>query len=191
MTMDDVTDDPSKSDFLDTTIDFDVLEHHLEFLVHRAALTVRREFVVHVEGRQIRPLTFNVLVLVGANPGISQSELIAALASDKGTMARLIRELQAMGWLESIARTRDRRRKGVYLAPAGAHVVEQLKSSAQHCMRRLDGVFSSQEHRLLQELLGRLIVAGDIPGQQMGTSSQSRQEPGLSLAVGARHVRSR
>lgn len=139
-----------------SAIDLDMLAGHLGFALHRAATILRRSFVLRVSDSQVRPMTFNVLVLVGANPGIGQAELAAALALDKGTLANLIKGLQMREWLEVRHREDDRRRKGVFLSLAGVRALERFKAEVATHASAFNDVYTSAEMKLLFELLQRI-----------------------------------
>jgi DNA-binding MarR family transcriptional regulator len=137
----------------DAALDLSVLSQHLEFIAHRALLHLRRELI---QQGGVRPIAFNALTLIGANPGVTQSELAEALALDKGTAAHLSRELEEQGWIERRHRESDRRWKGVYLSPRGVQELERLKQKVSPVMERVRTLYTEPEYRLLTELLGRL-----------------------------------
>jgi DNA-binding MarR family transcriptional regulator len=134
-------------------LDYDILKEHIGFAAHRAILVLIREFVMHL---RVRPVTFNALVLIGANPGVTQSELASALMLDKGTTAHLLRDLEQQGWIERRIRPNDRRWKGVYLSPRGVQEAARLKSEVRKLAQRIHSLYTAEEHRQLLELLNRI-----------------------------------
>lgn len=145
-------------DIARSSLDFDVLNEHIGFVAHRAILVLVREFVRQTGG--IRPVTFNALVLIGANPGVTQSELVGALMLDKGTAAHLLRDLEKAGWIERRTRLRDRRWKGVYLSPGGVQETARLKTEMRKLADRFRSLYTPDEHRQLLELLNHIVQAG-------------------------------
>lgn len=145
----------------DADLDLGLLGQHFEFVAHRALLRLRRELI---QQGGVRPIAFNALTLIGANPGVTQSELAEALALDKGTAAHLSRELEQQGWIERRHRESDRRWKGVYLSPRGVQELERLKQKVFPVMDRVRALYSEPEYRLLIELLGRLAPVGGTRG---------------------------
>jgi DNA-binding MarR family transcriptional regulator len=144
------------------SIDFDVLEDEIGFVTHRALLVMRRNFTLRASG--IRPGALNALVLIGVNPGLTQSELAQALILDKGTTARMLRELEQRGWIERRVRANDRRWKGVYLSPSGAREISELKLAMQAASRRVDALFTPQERSQLLTLLNRIVASSVSSG---------------------------
>jgi|HigsolmetaAR204D_1030405.scaffolds.fasta_scaffold00591_10 DNA-binding MarR family transcriptional regulator len=135
------------------SVNLDVLDRQIGFVARRALLALRREFALEV---QAKPIVFNALVLVGANPGIAQSSLARSLNLDKGTATHLIQELEDAGWIERRSRLNDRRRKGVFLAPNGVQEVARLKAQVQPLFDRINGLYSVEELNQLLSLLNRL-----------------------------------
>jgi DNA-binding MarR family transcriptional regulator len=135
-------------------VNLDVLQKHIGFAAHRAMLVLLREFVAATGG--VRPVTFNAMVLIGANPGITQSDLASTLMLDKGTAAHLLSDLEKQGWIERRARLNDRRWKGVYLSPSGVEEVARLKGAIRELEVRFHTLFTPDEHRQLIELLNRI-----------------------------------
>jgi DNA-binding MarR family transcriptional regulator len=139
------------------SVDFDVLNEHIGFAVHRAFLALLREFS-HQLG-PIRPIALNALVLVGANPGITQSQLVTALMLDKGTGAHLLSDLEKQGWIERRTCLNDRRGKGVYLTPAGVQEATRLKAEVRKLTDRFHALYTPDEYRQLFGMLNRIVTA--------------------------------
>jgi DNA-binding MarR family transcriptional regulator len=135
-------------------IDFDVLNGHIGFAAHRALLVMRREFMVEVGAP---PKVFNALVLIGANSGITQSELAQALILDKGTAAHLLRDLEKHHWIERKSRSGDRRWKGAYLSPSGVRELARLKLRVSEVAKRIHPLYTDEERALLLRLLTRAV----------------------------------
>jgi DNA-binding MarR family transcriptional regulator len=146
-----------------STLDYDVLKEHIGFAAHRAILVLMREFVMQTGG--IRPTTFNALVLIGANPGITQSQLAGALMLDKGTAAHLLGYLEMQGWIERRTLAEDRRWKGVYLSPGGVQEAARLKGEIRKLAVRFHGLYTREEHQQLLELLNRVVRAVEDGGE--------------------------
>jgi DNA-binding MarR family transcriptional regulator len=139
-------------------VDFGMLEQQIGFVAHRALLVMRRNFVLRAG--PLRSGALNALVLIGVNPGLTQSEIAQSLILDKGTTAHMLRDLEQRGWIERRTRSNDRRWKGVYLSPAGAREMSRLTIEMEALARRLDMLFTPQERAQLLALLNRIVDAG-------------------------------
>ncbi len=148
--------EPSDSALAVATVDLSPLSEHLVFAVHRAGLALRRDFMMHMGDVQVRPMAFSALVLLGANPGIAQAQLAAALMIDKGTAAHLVGDLQRRGWVESSSRADDRRCKNIFLSPLGVHMIDRISVAVQLHTRRIQALLTTDEQQQLLRLLHRV-----------------------------------
>jgi DNA-binding MarR family transcriptional regulator len=88
------------------------------------------------EHEQIRHrAAFDVLMLLGIYPGLSQSDLSRALVKDKSNTATLVRNLQARRWVARRAASDDGRRFGLYLTQAGVYQLAQMRRAHQRQKR--------------------------------------------------------
>ena len=62
-------------------IELGVLNEHLGYFVRRLQVWVFQDFIRRLAAIDISPAQFSVLVVIGANPGLSQTELATTLAS--------------------------------------------------------------------------------------------------------------
>lgn len=143
-------------------LNLDMLRGYIGFAAHRALLVIMREFVTQTGG--VRPITFNSLVLIGANPGITQSDFASVLMLDKGTAAHLLSDLEKQDLVERRNRLTDRRWKGVYLSPGGVQELARLKDEVRKLEARLHALFTPDERRQLIEMLDRIRLAVEPHG---------------------------
>ncbi len=66
-------------------IDLGVLPDLLGYQLRRAQLLVFQSFSKYLQARQVTPTQFAVLVLIGANPGLTQRVLSEAVGTDQST----------------------------------------------------------------------------------------------------------
>lgn len=142
-------------EFADSTaIDTDILGSSLDFAMHAATAILRRDLLARFD--VVRPVIFNLLVLVGANPGILQAQLADALLLDRGSAASLVKKLQHLRWVEHRVREDDRRCKGLFLSVTGARTLQNLKDQCQEHITRFKSLFTPDEYEMLLELLQRI-----------------------------------
>lgn len=140
----------------DPAISLDMLSNYLGFVLHRAVLALRRDFIANVGDPDLRPVLFNVMVVVEANPGIVQAELANALNLDKGTLTNLLRNLQQRGWIQTRHVHGDRRCKQVLVCEEGAQVLSQLRGEVTAHARKFEQVYTPEERDQLMRLLRRI-----------------------------------
>jgi DNA-binding MarR family transcriptional regulator len=139
-------------------LDLDILPELLGYNVRRAQIALWRDFVHTVAEGEIRPGMFSAIVLVRANPGISQIELAKELGIDKASMVGLIDRLEAAGWIVRKRSSEDRRRHGLTVTAAGQAMYKALKREMLEHERKFVQLYSPRELRQLIELLQRLHI---------------------------------
>jgi DNA-binding MarR family transcriptional regulator len=118
-----------------------------------AQQSVFRDFAASVPG--MSPGRVGMLLLIEANPGVTQSRLAHAVSRDRSTMVGVLDQLQAKGL---IARRRgaDRRTNGVWLTRSGRGVLLRAKRAIAVHERRVAARLSPAERAQLLELLARI-----------------------------------
>jgi DNA-binding MarR family transcriptional regulator len=112
-----------------------------------------RDFAASVQG--LSPGRIGLLILVDANPGVTQSRLAEAVQRDRSTMVGVIDLLEARGLVER-RRGDDRRTNGLWLTRAGRQLLARaLRRIAEH-ERRIAARLSPAERRRLLQLLGKI-----------------------------------
>lgn len=139
-------------------LDLDILPELLGYNVRRAQIALWRDFVHTVAEGEIRPGMFSAIVLVRANPGISQIELAKELGIDKASMVGLIDRLEGAGWIVRKRSLEDRRRHGLTVTPAGQSVYRELKREMIEHERKFVERYNARERKQLVELLQRLHI---------------------------------
>jgi len=118
-----------------------------------AQQAVFRDFAASVHG--LSPGRVGLLILIDANPGVTQSRLAEAAGRDRSTMVGVLDQLEARGWLER-RRGADRRTNGLWLTRAGKLLLARaLRAIAAH-ERRIAARLSPAERRELLALLARI-----------------------------------
>lgn len=127
----------------------DLLGYRLR-LAQQAAF---RDFAASVQG--LSPGRVGLLILIDANPGVTQSRLAEAVRRDRSTMVGVVDQLEARGLVER-RRGDDRRTNGLRLTRAGRLLLARaLRRIADH-ERRIASRLSPAERRRLLQLLGKI-----------------------------------
>jgi DNA-binding MarR family transcriptional regulator len=125
----------------------------LGYRLRLAQQAVFRDFAASVQG--LSPGRVGLLMLVDANPGITQSRLAEAARRDRSTMVGVVDQLEERGLIER-RRGADRRSNGLWLTRAGrAFLSRALQRIAAH-EQRIAARLSRSEHRQLLALLGKI-----------------------------------
>jgi DNA-binding MarR family transcriptional regulator len=137
-------------------LDYGVLEELLGYALRRAQVAMFLAFHAATRGEDITPPRFTALVLAGANPGIGQSTLGAALGIARSGAMMLTDWMEARGLAERRRRPGDGRAWGVHLTARGEKLLATMKRRIAAEDRRRSAVLTARERRELLRLLDRL-----------------------------------
>jgi DNA-binding MarR family transcriptional regulator len=113
------------------------------------------DFAQNMQGTGISPGLFGILVIIEANPGLTQQALADAAHLDRSTMVTVIDKLEDRNLVER--RAADRRSNGLFLTPGGVARLRLLKRKVAQHERRVVRNLSQSERKLLVALLQRLL----------------------------------
>jgi DNA-binding MarR family transcriptional regulator len=135
---------------------YDVLDELLGYSLRRAQVAMFVAFHEATRGMHITPPRFTALVVIGANPGLSQSVLGSVLGIARSGAMMLTDWFEERGLVERRHRPDDGRAWGLYLTRRGERLVQRMKQSVMKYDRKRAARLSGQERRELQRLLSKL-----------------------------------
>ena len=130
-----------------------VLPTLLGYRLRRAQQAVFRDFASGVA--EISPGRAGMLLLIDANPGVTQSRLAQAVGLDRSTMVGVIDALESRRLVER-RRGDDRRTNGLWLTAPGRAFVARMKRRIEMHERRVAAHLSAAERAQLLALLEKL-----------------------------------
>jgi DNA-binding MarR family transcriptional regulator len=95
------------------------LRENLPFLTRALRAYIRAENTDFYAALDAEQGEIVVLSVIGLNPGMSQNELAATLVFKKSAITKLVKDLEARGYLERAKSTSDRRFNALQLTAAG------------------------------------------------------------------------
>lgn len=104
---------------------------------------------------EVSPGRVGILLLVEANPGVTQSRLARAVHLDRSTMVGVIDKLEERALIER-RRGEDRRTNGLWLTRAGRTLLSRMKERIEQHERRVAARLTSAERGQLILLLEKL-----------------------------------
>jgi len=132
------------------------LDEHLGYVLRRAQLAGFEAFQRATAGIDITPARYTALTIVGANPGLSQSALGAALGTARSGAMMVVNWMEQRGLTERRSRSDDGRAWGLYLTRRGEARLRELN----HRVRADDALFAARltagERVRLKHLLEKL-----------------------------------
>ena len=125
----------------------------LGYRLRLAQQALFRDFAATVA--ELSPGRVGILLLIEANPGVTQSRLAQAVSLERSTMVGVLHTLEARGLIER-RRGSDRRTNGLWLTAEGRSLVSRLKRRIQLHERRVASRLSAEEREQLLALLAKL-----------------------------------
>ena len=125
----------------------------LGYRLRVAQQAVFRDFARSIP--EASPGRVGILLLIDANPGVTQSRLAQAVGIDRSTMVGVLHALQARELIER-RRGEDRRTNGLWLTRTGRELVASLKQRIRTHERRVASRLSGGERAHLLAMLEKL-----------------------------------
>jgi len=132
------------------------LGEHLGYALRRAQVASFDAFHRATAGHGITPPRFTALVILQANPGISQSTLGEVLGTARSGAMLLTDWLEARGFASRRHRADDGRAWGLYLTGRGERLIGELRRRVRAYDRRFAARLRKGERKQLLKLLERL-----------------------------------
>lgn len=104
-------------------VDYGLLESSIGYRLRRAQLAVFEDIIHLFAQVGLRPGSFSVLLVIGRNPGLKQSEVSAALGIQRTNFVGLIDSLERRGLAVRKPSENDRRSYALHLTAAGRELV--------------------------------------------------------------------
>lgn len=137
-------------------INYANLHAHFGYALKRAQIVAFAAFARATEGLAITPPRYTALVILEANPGISQSALGAVLGTARSGAMALTDWLAEQGLAERRHRPDDGRAWGLYLTERGRALTARLRRRVFEHDQRVAAHLTSAERRTLLRLLEKL-----------------------------------
>jgi DNA-binding MarR family transcriptional regulator len=113
------------------------LADHLGYSVRRLQVWIFQDFVRALAPFDIRPAQYSVLIVIEANPGLSQTALAQRLGIERARLVRLLDALERRGLTRRQPSPSDRRAHALYLTREGQRDLKRIKSLAAGLEARL------------------------------------------------------
>ncbi|HIL87640.1 MAG TPA: MarR family transcriptional regulator [Deltaproteobacteria bacterium] len=137
-------------------IEFGELSQLIGYQLRRAQSAIFQDFFEKIAEEGLTPGRHGLLMLIGQNAGLSQTDLASATGIDRTSMVAILDKLEAKGWVKRQRSREDRRRHQIDLTPQGKTLLKQLwpkilQHEAEVCQR-----LTSQEIQTLLRLLEKI-----------------------------------
>jgi DNA-binding MarR family transcriptional regulator len=139
-------------------IDYGPLAEWVGFNLRMAQAAAFQAFSRLAQEVGTRPGRFATLMLIGRNPGISQTALSRANGRDKSSLTPVLNDLARRGLIRRRRTRADQRAYRLSLTPAGKSLLAQLVRCARAHERNLDRIIGAREQKSFVRILKRIIA---------------------------------
>jgi DNA-binding MarR family transcriptional regulator len=134
-------------------VELGVLDGHLGYFLRRAQVFVFQDFIRSLALIDMRPAQYSVLVVIGGNRGLSQSDVAQLLGIERARLVRLLDRLEKRGLTRRLPSPHDRRSHVLELTRQGQKVLHRAKALAAAHESRLSQRLGPAHHKLMLEAL--------------------------------------
>jgi DNA-binding MarR family transcriptional regulator len=142
-------------------VNFGPLDEWIGFQLRMAQIASFQSFARQARQIDLRPGRFLALMLIGRNPGISQTALSRAIGSDKSTLTPALDDLVRRGLVRRARMPSDRRAYRLTLTAAGEKMLRNLTECAQRHESNIDNAVGARERAQFLRTLRK--IAGELP----------------------------
>jgi DNA-binding MarR family transcriptional regulator len=129
------------------------LDQQVGYMLRQAQLAVFADFISSQRGAVTRPGQFSVLAVIARNPGLSQSQVCAALGIKRANLVAAIDHLESLGLVRRDASASDRRSNRLQMTPEGQRALKNaLDAQADHEARITELLGIGGRRALLRQL---------------------------------------
>ena len=137
-------------------IDMALLPSLIGFNLRCAQVAVFNDFNHKIGELVISPPQFGTLILIEANPGISQSAIASTLRFDRSTLVQIIDRLEDRALVVRKLAANDRRSHALHLTPLGQTTIAKLKTIVWAHEEHMSRSLSDNERQILLNILARI-----------------------------------
>lgn len=140
---------------MNKSFDFAQAPGHLVRRAHQIAVAL---FMSELASEDVTPVQFALLNAVMDTPGVDQVTLANRVAFDAATSGSVIGRLETKGWVRRESDQLDRRRKLLWLTPAGYDATLLMKRSVDLVQEKILSPLNAEEAQSLLALLTKLVA---------------------------------
>ena len=134
-------------------LDIGVLNEHLGYFIRRLQVWVFQDFIRTLAPIDIRPAQYSVLVVIAANPGLSQSDLADRLGIERARLVRVLDKLEKRGLTQRLASPTDRRSHALRLTREGQKLLKRATMLAAAHEAKLIEKLGPEQRKSMLELM--------------------------------------
>jgi DNA-binding MarR family transcriptional regulator len=141
-----------------TAVDFGPLANWIGFHLRLAQNASFQAFAREASGIDLQPGRFATLMIIGRNPGISQTVLSRANALDKSSLTPVLNDLVRRRLVRRVRAKDDRRSYRLTLTSAGEELLAKLTACAARHEQHLEEVVGPSDRARFLQILKQLVA---------------------------------
>jgi len=141
-------------------VDYDELPTYVGYLLRRAQATIFRDFERTLGDLGLTPGAFGILMLIRANPGITQMDLANAFGIDKSTLTPVLNRLERDGLVRRIQLAHDRRYNALFFEESQEEFFDRARTRVRNFEQSVADRLTPEEQAELVRLVGKLQADG-------------------------------
>jgi DNA-binding MarR family transcriptional regulator len=142
------------------TLDQSELKKYPGYFLARARFIAFRTFERSIGSvYELRPVEFSLMLLLGSNTDVTQSQLSTALGVAPPNMTTILRRLESRGLIERSRAEADKRMQFITLTEAGRALIQEAHAVGKTMDKAWLGKLTRAEQAMLLELLGKVSLS--------------------------------
>ncbi len=133
-------------------VDMAGLDGQIGFALRLAQVAVFNDLIGVLKACDLRVTDFSVLLLIGANPGISQQAIGEALRIQRPNLVSIVDALQQKDLVRRETVPQDRRSYALSVTAAGGKLLTRAKAAHQRHARKIDAAVGPHHDVVLAAL---------------------------------------
>jgi len=144
---------PQARKSVERAVDLGGLNEHLGYFIRRAQVWVFQDFIRVLKTVDISPAQYSVLLVIDANPGLSQAELARTLGIERARMVRVLHRLDRRGLTRRLRSSADGRAHSLRLTHKGQETLRRAATLAQAHEARLIERLGAEPYKAMKTIL--------------------------------------
>jgi DNA-binding MarR family transcriptional regulator len=147
-------------------LELGVLNGHVGYFVRRFQVWIFQDFVRTLAPFDIRPAQYSVMVVIDANPGLSQADLANTLGIERARLVRLLDGLEGRGFTRRLPSPNDRRSHALFLTRDGQQKLKRIKALAAAHEARVEAALGPASRNQMLSTLKAFATQGERPNHR-------------------------
>jgi DNA-binding MarR family transcriptional regulator len=143
-------------------VDLGALNAHLGYFIRRVQVWVFQDIIRSLKSLDMSPAQYSALLLIGANPGLSQAVLAGTLGIQRARLVRLLHKLERRGLMRRQQSSADGRANALRLTAKGQDTLRRAQVLAAEHEARLMERLGAEPYRMMRDLLRDFVTKGEV-----------------------------